>query len=86
MVRQAPFGVRQFIAALEYFGLRHASCRFDIFWNATRPVSLLYISDCVEYPYRFGFHYALAPLLEYGTAERSEASTALVQATQVACS
>ncbi len=25
---RAAFGVRQFIAALEYFGLRHVSCRF----------------------------------------------------------
>ncbi len=57
--------------------------RFSI---AARLVSLLYISECVASPHRFRFHYALAPLWEYGTSERSEASTALAQATHVACS
>ncbi len=55
--------------------------RFSI---APRLVSPLYISDCVESPCRFRFHYALVPLWESGTAERSEASTALAQATHLA--
>ncbi len=41
--RLVSFGVRQFIAALIYFGVRRVSRRFSIFWIATRPrAALLY--------------------------------------------
>ncbi len=78
------FGVRCVPAPLCYIlDCGTSSYRFSF---ATRLVSLLYISDCVESPHRFRSHYALVPLWECGTAERSEASIAFAQATQVACS
>ncbi len=43
-VRLAPFGVRQFIAALDFLECGASSHRFDIFWIAARPRAALDIS------------------------------------------
>ena len=65
--------------ALEYFGLRHVSCRFDIFWIAGRPRTALdYIEplaalDCDTSHVALGVRHALVPLwyiLDCGASPR----------------
>ncbi len=63
------------LAALKYFGVRHVSCRFGIFWIAAIPRAAFR-------SHRVSCRFCI--FTERGTAERSEASTALAQATQVA--
>ncbi len=49
------FGLRQFIAALEYSGLRHVSCRFR---SAASLSQLRYILESVTSQYRFVRHWS----------------------------
>ncbi len=41
------------LAALKYFGVRHVSCRFDIFWIAAIHCRFRIFLDCGAPPHRF---------------------------------